>query len=243
MRQYLRPKLLLNPTIVATAFLTQNLFQRKFEAAGIGGLYLIAPITLSVAGMVLADYLYDSVLEASRRLRRVLAGEHYIEGDWANVVICLDKPDTVESVEYCRIRYLDGQFCLTGDTYSTDGTWIGNFHSEGSMYNDRSRELEYFYKVGIGRTGGYALIQFSPLDSAPTQFICRYFDESCVAPYLTVGKRVSKRFMGYDTERRGSIAVAACSELKPFAISEIRKIQSVKDAAAKRTSLDADHDV
>ena len=224
MKKYTGPKIFINPTVVTLAFLSQSFFEAQFEALKIGSFALVAPISLSVIGMVFAESAYERLVDGSRLLRKFLAGEHYIEGDWVNVVICLARPDVIESVEYCRIRYEQGHFVLTGDTFTKEGTWIGNFHTEGSMYNEKARELEYFYKVGINRTGGYAMIQFAPKDAIPTQFVCRYFDETCDAPYITVGKRASHRFRNHDTKKRGELAVKVEEELKPFAISEIRKL-------------------
>ena len=224
MRRYNSPRTIINATVVTLAFLSSSFFQKQFETLHIAPFYAVPPIVFPVIGLGLAETAYERLVGGLRFFRRILAGEHYIEGDWVNVVICLARPDIIESVEYCRIRYDKDHFVLTGDTFTRDGVWVNNFHTDGSMYNEKARELEYFYKVGINRTGGYAMIQFAPQDAVPTQFVCRYFDETCDAPYITVGKRASYGFKKYNTKKRGELAVKVEAELKPFAISEIKKI-------------------
>jgi hypothetical protein len=111
----------------------------------------------------------------------------------------------VIAVEYCRFYYSDGQYVASGDQWTTDGKWIQGFMSEGSTF--KGRELEFYYKTGVHRVGGYGVLLFSPPDTMPTDFLCRYVDEEVIAPHVTRGRRLSNALKPVDIDERRHQAV------------------------------------
>ena len=136
-----------------------------------------------------------------------MAGDRDIEGDWVNVVVdTADHKGEVIYAEFTRIRYYKGQFIISGDTWTLDGTWKWSFASEGSRYRDH--DLEYFYKTGLEGVGGYGVVRFSPKDSLPTDFVCHYLDEESKTPHRTRGRRVSNRLKSIPLDERRDKALA-----------------------------------
>ncbi|HLZ09514.1 MAG TPA: hypothetical protein VKT80_13045 [Chloroflexota bacterium] len=152
--------------IVATlAVWSQDYVEAAFKKLNIGNLYLIGTILLAVIGMQVVDKIAATVIDHVQFVRMLLAGRDDIEGDWVNVIVNTANPRDVVGVEYTRIRYRDGQYVMSGDTWGLDGRWIQDYATGGSSY--RGRELEYYYKSGMHRVGGFGVMIFGPPDSLP----------------------------------------------------------------------------
>ena len=178
--------------IVATlAVWSQDFVQRIFTRLSIGQYYLLGVVILAIIVIQAVDRLANWTINTFKWIRVFLAGKDDIEGDWVNIVVNTQDPTQIIAVEYCRIRYRGGQYVLTGDTWTMEGKWVSDFATEGSSFH--GRELEYYYRTGVNRVGGFGIILFSPSDSLPTDFICRYVDEDVKAPHVTRGRRVSRR--------------------------------------------------
>jgi len=222
MRDFKRLTEWVNPLVVTGAVLTSNYFKLLFAKLGADSWYLIGPVLLSVIGIKAADIATKAIVERVRPLRQLLAGENYIEGEWVNIVINAAKPENVIAAEFCTIRYRGGQYVVSGDTWSLDGAWMSNFSTEGSSY--RGRELEYYYKTGVRKLGGFGIIKFTPEDSVPTEFICQYLDETSEKPHITYGEKSSGKFRKLSMGARRDLAlkfVADCQQTRRLAIESV----------------------
>jgi hypothetical protein len=192
--------------LVATLVVwSENRVQTVFQKLGAPHLYLLGILVLALIGMQLSDWLTLGAIEHTRSIRRLLAGGNDIEGDWVNVVVNTADSHRILYSEYCRVRYTRGSYVLSGDTWSLDGKWVGSFHSNGSNY--QGRELEYYYRTGISRVGGFGLIIYSPDDSVPSDFICRYIDEHLGAPHVARGQRLSNKLNKVSMDERKNAAL------------------------------------
>jgi hypothetical protein len=199
--------------IVATfAVWSQDYVQALFKKLNIGDFYLLGTIVLAVVGMQVADKVAITVIDRIQFVRMLLAGRDDIEGDWVNVIVNTANPKEIIGAEYTRIRYRDGQYTMSGDTWALDGKWIQDYATMGSSF--RGRELEYYYKTGMHRVGGFGVMIFGPPDSLPTDFVCRYVDEGLPAPHVARGRRLTRRLrpVPQDTRRAHAIAFAESFE-------------------------------
>lgn len=209
MRDFLSLSQWTNPVVVTGAFLTNNIFNSLFTKVGVPEYHMVGPILLSVVGMIVADKVVGTIVERIRLFRRALAGIDYIEGEWINTVATRDNPKNILGVEFCVIRYSAGQYKVMGDTWDIDGRHLHNFSSEGSNYT--GRELEYYYKTGLDKIGGYGKIIFSPIDQVATNFFCEFIDAETKEPYMTVGRKISGFFGNNDLESRRQKALECLS--------------------------------
>jgi hypothetical protein len=180
---------------------SQDHVQSLFKKLDAESYHLLGVLLIAIVGMQLADKIATAAIEHIRVLRRMLAGRNDIEGDWVNIVVDTANPKQIIGAEYCRIRYRNGEYVLSGDTWTLDGKWVQDFRTGGSCYKDR--EFEYYYRTGVNRVGGFGVMIFTPTDSLPAEFVCRYVDEGIKSPHVTRGRRASSRLRKvYHDERR-----------------------------------------
>ena len=204
----------LHAVVASAAIISADYFQVLFAKLGLQAYYLVGPILLAVIGIRISDLGASFLVENIRIFRRVLSGKDDIEGDWVNIVVDVDDPMTLKYVEFCRIQFVSGQYQISGDSWTPEGRWVQDFASGGSTY--LGREFEYYYKTGLGRVGGYGVIRFTPHDALPSDFICRYFDESAKVPHITRGRRLSMygRRLALDARRDAALQFAKDYEEK-----------------------------
>lgn len=199
-------------TVVATlAVWSQGFVHDVFTKLNAPNYWLVGTIFIVLVGIQVSDFLTNAAIDHARWFRRLLAGQDDIEGDWVNIVVNQSEPDKIIGAEYCRIRYRGGTFTLSGDTWSLDGKWKHNFLTSGSA-TYQGRQLEYYYKTGINRVGGFGVILFSPDDALATDFICRYVDEGTKSPHATCGKRLNTRLRKIDLDDRRAAALKFAKE-------------------------------
>ncbi|MGH3841677.1 MAG: hypothetical protein ACRDS0_09585 [Pseudonocardiaceae bacterium] len=186
---------------------SQNHIEEVFKKLDIANYALLGAIVLAVAGMQLFDWAAIGVIDQCRWIRRILSGRNDIEGDWVEVVIDPANPDKITRVEYCRIRFQQGKYILSGDSWTTEGRWVDNFVTTGGA-TYTGRELEYYYKAGIPRAAyGLGVIIFSPEDSPPTEFVCRYLGDDSKVMNSAKGRRISTRLRRVDSDKRRDAAL------------------------------------
>jgi hypothetical protein len=191
--------------VVATlAAWSSNYVEDLFKRLSLGEYYLVGVVLLAVLGMQASDWIALTAVERLRPLRLFLAGHDDVEGDWVAVVVNDAKPDEIVSIEYSRIRYRGGQYVLTGDAWTTAGRWVQNYETRASSFS--GRELEFYYRTGLNRVGGFGIRMFSPNDSLPTAFVGRYVDEDSGATRITRGRRVARRFRVISQDKRREAA-------------------------------------
>ena len=168
---------------------------------------LLGTLTLAVIGMQLSDWLVEAAINKQRWVRRLLSGQNDIEGDWVDIVVDTAEPHTILYAEYCCIRYTDGRYKLSGETWTLAGRWSGDFSTSGGV-TYRGRELAYYYKTAVDRVGGFGVIKFSPNDALPTDFVCRYVDKGIRTPHLARGRRLSTKLSKVPMDKRKEAALA-----------------------------------
>jgi hypothetical protein len=98
--------------------------------------------------MQILDRAVITAIDRCRWFRGILSGRDDIEGDWVDAIVDPANPDRIVNVEYCRIRFQQGKYILSGDLWTAEGKWIDNFVTTGGA-SYMGRELEYYYKSGI----------------------------------------------------------------------------------------------
>lgn len=210
--------------VVPAAFLTGDFFTNLFKTARIGeGYALLGPTVLAFLGMKLSDIAVNWLVANLRTLRLLLAGEGDIEGDWVNIVVDESEPNRIKYVEYCRIRWTDDQYRISGDTWSVAGKWITDFYSGGSTF--ANHRLDYFYKTGADEVGGHGFIKFAPIDGLPSDFTCSFFDKTLQSPHFTRGTRIDRWFRSLSIESRRELALEYLKrpEFSSIEIKEIKR--------------------
>lgn len=209
--------------IVASAAIVLNdHFQSLFKQANLLDYHLGGLILLTIVGMKLADQGANFLVDHLRFVRRLLAGEDDIEGYWVDVDINLDNPDQIRFVEFCKIWYRKGQYIISGDSWTVDGAWVQEFSSIGGIYENKT--LIYAYRAAFTPVGGYGVITFSPHDSRPTDFMCRYQDDNSRTRHITRGRRIAAGSRNLSPDQRRELALEFAKQF------EQQKLLSLIDA-------------
>ena len=185
-----------------------------FDKLDLANYALLATVILAVIGMQVADRLAIGAIDRFRWIRRILSGRNDIEGDWVEVMGDSVNPAQIIRVSYSRIRFQGGRHVLSGDDWTIDGTWIGEYVTTGGA-NYAGRQLEYYYHIGILRSSGHGIILFSPNDSLPTEFMCKYLDEEAKSMFVAKGRRVATRLRRLDFNKRREAALAFANSFDP----------------------------
>jgi hypothetical protein len=139
-------------------------FQEVAHSADYGQWAVLALVPLLATLFKFSDELALVLIEkipvVSPLLRRVLAGEDFVEGAWPLVVI---KENTGELLYlgFLTLSHEHGELRVDGVDWRPDGAPAHGFHSEQSRYANRL--LQYWY--GQGRNDvmrGYTEIHFFP---------------------------------------------------------------------------------
>lgn len=197
----------LHIVVVTLVVWSQGRIEEIFKKLDIGNYALLGAIVLAIAGLQLADQFAITVIDRCRWIRRILSGRNDIEGDWVEVVGDSTNFDKITHVEYCRIRFQQGKYVLSGDMWTVEGKWVNNFVTTGGAIYI-GRELEYYYKSGIPRAAyGLGVLVFSPEDSLPMDFIGRYLGESSKVMHVAKGCRISTRLRKINSDKRRDAAL------------------------------------
>jgi hypothetical protein len=193
--------------IVATlAVWSQGKVQEVFNNNNLGKYAIVGTIILAVIGMQLTDRVAITAIDRLRFVRRLLSGDNDIEGDWVDVITDAVNPDKIVKAEYCRIRFQQGGYTLSGNTWTLDGQWRGDFVTSGGA-NYIDRVLEYHYRTGLRTVGGFGVLVLTPIDSLPSDWFGRYIQEGSKTIFITLGKRVSPKLRRVSLDDRRDAAL------------------------------------
>lgn len=81
-------------------------------------------------------------VEKSRRLRRLILGDDYIEGVWFNKI----KSGNGNLNGLVHIYFSEGDMRVSGEQYNEEGQLTATWHSTMSEYSETHAELSYAYK-------------------------------------------------------------------------------------------------
>ena len=114
MKSYDKIIRLLHIVVATLAIWSQSRIEEVFKKLDIANYALLGAVVLAVAGIQLSDQVAVTVVDRCRWIRRILSGHNDIEGDWVEAVIDPTNPDKITTVEYCRIRFKQGRYILSG---------------------------------------------------------------------------------------------------------------------------------
>lgn len=123
----------------------------------------------------LAIVLIEKIPLVSPLLRRVLAGEDFIEGDWPLVVVN-DRTGELVYLGFLTISHERGELRVDGVDWRPDGAMAHAFHSAQSRYSQRL--LQYWYVQGANnQMRGYTEIYFFPRRGRPERHAGEFLDK------------------------------------------------------------------
>jgi hypothetical protein len=130
----------------------------------IGALFLL--FFLFRYSYIFSDLIIEKIPGVSPALRRLIAGEACIEGDWPLVVMIEDpmtKAAAVGYIGYLTITYKGGQYQVSGSDWTPSGTFVLNFSSQQCRL--AGNVLQYWYHQGENDVmRGYTEMHFFPKD-------------------------------------------------------------------------------
>ena len=159
-----------------------DIFVRMSETCFQSGAYdkYFALATLPILTFLFqnSDFLVAIVLEriplVSYRLRRLIAGADFIEGDWPLVVVDADTRE-LRYYGYLTIAYEGGQLRLSGTDWHPDERFAHDFESKQSRYADG--RVQYWYEQGENAAmRGYTEIFFFPRKSLAQRLSGEFLD-------------------------------------------------------------------
>jgi hypothetical protein len=159
-------------------FLSQT-FQNLSHSAEYGqwAVFALVPVlaTLFKFSDELGLILLEKIPLVSFLLRKVLAGEDYIEGDWPLIVISEQTGELVY-LGYLTISHESGDLKVDGVDWRPDGVHAHAFHSEQSRYSKRL--LQYWYEQGLNnQMRGYTEMYFFPRRGRPKRHAGEFIDK------------------------------------------------------------------
>jgi hypothetical protein len=141
----------------------------------------LAPVlaTLFKFSDELAIVLIEKIPVVSPLLRRALAGEDFIEGDWPLVVVG-EKTGELIYLGFLTISHEKGELRVDGVDWRPDGVTAHAFHSEQARYSRRL--LQYWYGQGVNnQMRGYTEIYFFPRKGRAQRLAGEFLDKQHAA--------------------------------------------------------------
>ena len=125
---------------------------------------ILLPVLFNRSAFI-ANIIIEKIPGLSARIRKLLSGHDFIEGDWPLVVMQPDNK-TPKYFGFLTITYTGGQLQVEGEDWNPDGTEAVKFKSQKSSYAAAERKLEYWYAQGAALRAptmfGYTKIFFFP---------------------------------------------------------------------------------
>lgn len=129
------------------------------------------------------DYPFAKGVEKSRKLRRMILGDAYIEGVWFNKV----KSGEENRYGLLNIEYQDESICVHGEQYDESGNLKSTWHSVMSTYREKDLNLTYAYEANyflpagdkqVSTIQGISSIRFlkTPAGGSPNTYEGSYED-------------------------------------------------------------------
>lgn len=160
-----------------------RMFQEVSHSAEYGQWAVLALVPVLAALFKFSDELAIVLIERvpliSPLLRRVLAGEDFIEGDWPLIVVS-ERTGELIYLGFLTISHEKGELRVDGVDWRPDGVAAHAFHSEQSRYSQRL--LQYWYGQGVNnQMRGYTEIYFFPRKGKPQRHAGEFLDKQHAA--------------------------------------------------------------
>jgi hypothetical protein len=157
-----------------------NISEACFQSRDYDKYFALATLPILTVLFQNSDFLVSMLLEwipgVSYRLRRLLTGADFIEGDWPLVVV---DADTLELKYYgtMTISYEGGQLRISGTDWHPDERFAHDFESKQSRYADG--RVQYWYEQGENASmRGYTEIFFFPRRSLAQRLSGEFLDRN-----------------------------------------------------------------
>jgi len=159
-------------------------------------------MSIVVIATLALGILVENLVDNSRLVRRIIAGNDFIEGYWYDLSVDSETRLAKHGVLF-NIFYMDNGFHLSGITFNSSGARVATFRSKRAIYQDRVLFYEYESHTEYVPTSieaGVAQIQF---EYPPNSYTGFYFDYTRTISSRVTGIRVSsksvKDFNGFKT--------------------------------------------
>ncbi len=132
-------------TIISTVVsVLSGLFLKNYLNIDDFSIILIAVIIVLVIISKSIEFILHWVVNNSTGLRKVILGNHFIEGYWIQEFIKNPEFEAIERVTLTKISYSNQGYIVTGETFNFDCESRGTFHSKYSEYKNFC--LEYAFE-------------------------------------------------------------------------------------------------
>ena len=152
---------------------------------------LLALLVLISVLVLLLDEALERVIEKSLAVRKLIAGNEFIEGYWYDMSIDNATKKVVHGVIF-SIWFDDGAFKVDGVTFDPEGNRIATFSSTNAAYSNRLLLFEYrglHDAFAKSIETGVCQIQF---DNPPQSYSGFYFDYTGAISFRVHGRKVDK---------------------------------------------------
>lgn len=191
-----------------------------------GAAILVLPFLFNQSGFI-ATLLIEKVPVLSVRIRRLLSGKDFIEGDWPLVVMNEDKR-TLKYLGFLTIAYEGGQLVVFGNDWHPDGRPAVTFRSQQSKFEGRL--LQYWYAQGATEFEktqfGYTRIHFFPGQGRVERHAGEFLDKEHTSPPFFAKRLHYRQFQRRLQTDADKIAAAKAfwADLEPrlLAMPEVR---------------------
>jgi hypothetical protein len=201
----------------ASAILIDDL-QNIFKSRSIALLALLVVVSLTV---ILLNETLEQIVEKSVTVRKLIAGDDFIEGFWYDLSLDNVNRKVVHGAIF-RIRFKDGELKVDGVSFDPGGNRIATFTSSSAVYSNR---LFYFEYRGMNDEyqelveTGLTQLQF---DAPPQSYSGFYFDYTA-----SIHSRVHGHKVDEDTLKRN----------RSFTLPDAKRDFMLSVMAAKQSSF------
>lgn len=127
--------------VISGYFINEIIKETKFQE-----ILLLALIVFVILIEKIFDWLLKTLIANSKALRKIIAGNHYIEGYWVERVVNINNPTQPYGFALIKISFYNMQYSVSGEIINKEMTdCISNFHSNYSDYNNFT--LTYYFKA------------------------------------------------------------------------------------------------
>jgi hypothetical protein len=173
----------------AAALVITDATSAFFKSRLIGG--AAAVVLVSILALV-GSTLLESAVDRSRRIRRWIAQDDFVEGWWLDVA---KDPASGLSTHAAlqQVSYREGAFVVSGSSYLRGGERLASWSSEACAYVHRT--LFVVYEAQTAEVGGLyerGLVEMK-FDTPPTSYSGSYRDFSGQVIRSLRGERISDR--------------------------------------------------
>ncbi len=182
-------RLLVATVVAAVSTLIFDRLQTIFRDRSLVWIILLALIAVVLFTL---NQVFEALLEHSVSIRKLLAGNEFIEGFWFDISI--DRANkTVHHGSFITIWWENGRFAVSGIEFDPEGTRLCTFKSTSTAFADRILTFGY---QSHGDTFAQAIesgIDQLQFDSPPQSYSGFYLDFTKTVDVRVQGSKIDQR--------------------------------------------------